>query len=397
MKCRGCGSETSADFAFCPKCGSSLTARPSPAERRTQASSECSGAPAIEAASPRATPREGAEGDRRPVTVLFADLSGFTKLAETRDPEEVAGLVDRCLGTMAEVIYRYEGTVDKYMGDCVMALFGAPIAHEDDPERAISAALSMRDEAAALSQEIDARLRSAAAPEEPLLTLHIGINTGMVVAGAIGNDRRREYTVLGDSVNVAARLGAAARRGEVIVGDSTYRLARHAFTFEPLGELNLKGRAEPMLAHRVLRNQARPRSGRGLKSHGLTTPLIGRDEAIQQLHAAFDRMLQRQTQVVSIIGEAGVGKSRLMNELFERLVEDGWLERERVAVRRATCSSLGEQTYGVLAALLRDAYSVASDDQPELAQQKLVSGLEALGADAEGIYRTSSLLAHVLG
>src|SRR6266496_5201696 len=134
MKCRGCGSETSADFAFCPKCGSkldaacpscgfacpadfafcpkcgsSLTARPSPAERRTQASSECSGAPAIEAASLRATPREGAEGDRRPVTVLFADLSGFTKLAETRDPEEVAGLVDRCLGTMAEVIYRYEG------------------------------------------------------------------------------------------------------------------------------------------------------------------------------------------------------------------------------------------------------------------------------------------------
>src|SRR5262249_5976014 len=157
-----------------------------------------------------------------------------------------------CLGAMAEAIYRYEGTVDKYIGDCVMALFGAPVAHENDPERAIHAALEMRQRIAAIDREL------AANQAEPVLTLHVGVNTGTVVAGAIGHDRRRDYTVLGDAVNVAARLEAAADSGEIVVGFETHRRACHAFDFEPLGELSLKGKSRPLAAYRVLGPLARP-------------------------------------------------------------------------------------------------------------------------------------------
>src|SRR5688500_15934294 len=212
MGCSECGFEVATDFAFCPKCGSKLSrACPSCGLTWTPEFAFCPKcgarlggsppAPSLPAADQRLArlqdlmPAEFAEqlrvaaeagaasGERRPVTILFADLSGFTALSETLDPEDLAALVDRCLGAMADAIYRYQGTVDKYIGDCVMALFGAPVAHEDDPERAIRAALEMRDQIAAIATQ-------GANP----LSLHVGINTGVVVAGAVGSDRRREYT-----------------------------------------------------------------------------------------------------------------------------------------------------------------------------------------------------------
>src|SRR6266542_3876083 len=261
MQCGGCGYDAPAEFAFCPKCGSKLSAacpscgfacppdfgfcpkcgaRIASGEPIASAVSTAVAPPVLPSAEERlatlrelmptalterleAGPDNGAavERERRPVTVLFADLSGFTALAETTDPEDLATLLDRCLRAMAEAIYRYQGTVDKYIGDCVMALFGAPVAHEDDPERAIRAALEMRDQIAAI----------AAQGTSPL-SLHVGINTGVVVAGAVGSDRRREYTVLGDAVNVAARLEGVATDGDIIVGEPSYRLARHVAAFE---------------------------------------------------------------------------------------------------------------------------------------------------------------------
>lgn len=235
MQCAGCGFEAAPAFAFCPRCGGKLQAAcaccgftcppefafcprcgarqaPAAAPPRAVLPSAEERLAALQrripedlAAKRRTAAEAGtAEGERRPVTILFADLSGFTALSETRDPEQVAMLVDHCLGAMAEAIYRYEGTVDKYIGDCVMALFGAPVAQENDPERAIHAALDMRQRLARINAELSAQ---PADDGEALLSFHIGINTGAVVAGAVGHDRRREYTVLGDAVNVAAPRG----------------------------------------------------------------------------------------------------------------------------------------------------------------------------------------------
>jgi class 3 adenylate cyclase/tetratricopeptide (TPR) repeat protein len=421
MPCPGCAFEVAPEFAFCPKCGLKLPAacpscgfacppefsfcpkcgaRQAPeapaqavlptAEQRLTVLQERM--PEDLAAKLRAATEAGsAAGERRPVTMLFADISGFTALAEALDPEEVATLIDRCLGAMAEAIYRYEGTVDKYIGDCVMALFGAPVAHENDPERAIHAALEMRRRVAAINDEL------AVGQTDPMLTMHVGVNTGVVVAGAVGHDRRRDYTVLGDAVNVAARLEAAAGPGEVVVGPETHHRTRHVFDFEPLGELTLKGKAAPLAAYRVLGPLATPGSARGLEALGLKSRLVGRDGELEQLLAAFDRALRGRTQVVSLIGEAGAGKSRLLRELFERLQAEGRLAPERVAVRTASCSALGEQPYGVLSAFFREAYGLAPSDPASVARQKLLDGLAMLGADAEALARTAPLVGHVLG
>jgi adenylate cyclase len=419
--CPSCGFASPPDFAFCPKCGARLAGATG-----TSASGQAAPiwssqvAPGLPSADERLAALQRlmpdtlaeelrtaavgtAESERRPVTVLFADLSGFTALSEALDIEETAAFVDRCLRAMAESIYRYQGTVDKYIGDAVMALFGAPVAHEDDPERAIRAALDMRESIAAVRAELGRHAdgmtasRTPGAAVEPALSLHVGINTGVVVAGPVGSDRRREYTVLGDAVNVAARLETAAGNGEVIVGEPTYRLARHAVAFEPLGELSLKGKAEPLPAYRVVGLLAEPRSSRGLEAHALSAPLIGRDDELGQLMTAFDRMLHDRTQVVSLIGEAGAGKSRLLRELLGRLESEGRLANARVTIRRAVCSALGEEAYGVLGAIFRDAWGIAPDDPGAVAREKIGVGLAALEQSPEAIALAAPLIGHVLG
>lgn len=148
-------------------------------------------------------------GERRHVTVLFADIAGFTSMAEQLDPEEVTELVNPCLASLSESIYAYEGTVDKFIGDAVMAIFGAPLAHEDDPERALRAALDMRARIEQVNGELQAEGRKP-------LGLHIGVNSGMVVAGGVGSDLRMEYTVMGDTVNLASRLEGVATSGQIL-------------------------------------------------------------------------------------------------------------------------------------------------------------------------------------
>src|SRR5689334_1570124 len=189
MACGSCGFDAAPDFAFCPKCGQRLTT--------AGAATTAQPPPALAAESPA-----DKETDRRPVTVLFADLSGFTALSERLDPEDVRALQSDLIKEMSESVQRFDGFVEKYVGDAVMAVFGAPIAHEDDPERALRAALSMRSRVHALSEHWAQRL------ERPL-ELHIGINTGPVVAGQLGTSGLAAYAVTGDTVNVAARIQSA--------------------------------------------------------------------------------------------------------------------------------------------------------------------------------------------
>ena len=178
------------------------------------------------------------QGERRQVTVIFADISGFTALSERLDPEEVASFVNDCMKELVDAVYQYEGMVDKFIGDCIMAVFGAPIALEDDAERALRASLAMRERLEAFNRRWIDKLK------EPL-SLHIGINSGTVIAGNVGNDLRMSYTVMGDTVNVASRLEGAATHGQIFVSQSTHRLASGAFQFRALDPISVKGKKEP--------------------------------------------------------------------------------------------------------------------------------------------------------
>ena len=322
------------------------------------------------------------------MTVLFADLSGFTALAERLDPEEVRAFQNALFETFAQTIARYDGFVEKFVGDAVLAVFGAPVAHEDDPARACVAALVMLERGAALSHEWAGRLGQP-------VTLHVGIHTGPVVAGSLGDAAGAAYAVTGDTVNTTSRLLAAAAPGTILVSETTYVLVQHRFAFESASELGLRGKAEPIVVHRLLGALAEPGSARGLAALGLAAPLVGRTDELDQLLAAFDRMQRGRAQVVSLVGEAGTGKSRLIAELLARLDADGQLAG--TAVRRAACSSLGEPTYGVFGALFREAYQVDPADSLDMARQKLAAGLRALGARDEEARAITPVLSYVLG
>jgi predicted ATPase/class 3 adenylate cyclase len=328
------------------------------------------------------------DGDRRPVTVLFADLAGFTALSEGLDPEDVRAIQADLFREMSASIEHYDGFVEKFVGDAVMAVFGAPRAHEDDPERGLRAALLMRDRMGAVSSRWERRVGRP-------LALHIGVNTGPVVAGRIGSTTDGAYAVTGDTVNTASRLQSAAPPGEILIGDATYQLTHHAFAFAPREEVPLKGKSEPVGVHRLLGPLAAPRSARGLEGLGLAAPLVGRELELRRMEKAFDDMRAGRAQVLSLIGEPGAGKSRLQREFFARLEAGGRLEG--TTIRRAACSALGEQTYGAVAALLRDAYGVGHGDSIEVARSKLAAGLETLGVGVEDRAAMAAALARVFG
>jgi len=339
LTCSGCGLALEPDFAFCPRCGA--------ARRPGQAAPEA---------------------DRRQVTVLFADLSGFTALSERLDAERVRAFQNVLFETLAQTITRYDGFVEKFVGDAVLAVFGAPVAHEDDPARACDAALEMLERVAALSREWAVRLGQP-------VTLHVGIHTGPVVAGSLGGAAGDAYAVTGDTVNTTSRLLTAATPGTILTSEATRGLAQHRFAFESAGELMLRGKTEPFVVHRLVGALAEPGSSRGLAALGLAAPLVGRTDELDQLLSAFERMERGRTQVVSLVGEAGTGKSRLIAEFLARLDADGRLAR--TAVRRAACSSLGEPTYGVFGALFREAYQVEPADPTAIAPVlSYVLGLE---------------------
>ena len=394
--CAGCGYEASRDFAFCPRCGARLprlcSACAQPCESDFAFCPHCGAPqrpsatePAAKPASPEAADRHA---DRRHVTVLFADLSGFTTLAERLDPEDVRAFQSRLFETLGGVITRYDGFVEKFVGDAVLAVFGAPVAHEDDPERACDAALEMLERCSTLSREWESRLG------QPVV-LHIGIHTGPVVAGQLGGAAGSAYAVTGDTVNTTARLLGAAPPGTVLISDATHTLVRHRFASEPSGELTLRGKTEPVAVHRLMGAQTQRGSARGLAALGLTSPFVGRKDELDQLVAAFRRMRRGQAQVVSLVGEAGIGKSRLVAELMARLERDARLAD--VAVRHAMCSSLGEAAYGIFGTLFREAYQIDSADSLDVARQKLTATLSALGAREAEANAIAPVLSYLLG
>ena len=255
--CPSCGFCCEAEFVFCPRCGAARGADRSGAEPNSAPSAAVvlSSAPAISSLPTLLPEALRRETDRRQVTILFADLSGFTALAERIDPEEVRAFQSALFDTLAQATLGHGGFVDKFMGDAVLAVFGAPIAHEDDPERALQTALDMLARATALSADWEARLGQP-------VTLHIAVHTGPVVAGSLGHAAGAAYEVTGDTVNTASRLLGAAAPGTILVSDATHALARHRFAFQADGEVTLRGKARPIGVHRLLGRLTAPQSAR---------------------------------------------------------------------------------------------------------------------------------------
>jgi class 3 adenylate cyclase len=317
LPCSSCGFINEAGENFCGGCGQRLTS--APAGPPPPAAAPCTAAevrPSLVAYTPKHLAekilkgRSALEGSRV-VTVLFADSAGFTALAERRDPEEVHRMIDRCFALITAEVHRFEGTINQYTGDGVMALFGAPIAHEDGPRRAVHAALGIQRALRDDSKELRAQQRGLALP------MRIGINTGPVVVGRIGDDLRMDYTAVGDTTNLAARLQQVARPGSVIVSEATHRAIAGFFETLDLGELAVKGHA-PVRAFEVLRPRGRRARLDVAVERGLT-PLVARERELAILLDLFRQVKAGRGQAVIVTGEAGVGKSRLLLEFRNAL------------------------------------------------------------------------------
>jgi class 3 adenylate cyclase/tetratricopeptide (TPR) repeat protein len=325
------------------------------------------------------TSRSAIEGERKQVTVMFADVSGFTAMSERLDPEDVHDIMDRAFEVILEAVHRYEGTINQFLGDGVMALFGAPIAHEDHANRALSAALMISRNLAPLRDEI----RGTYGRE---FLIRIGINTGPVVVGAIGRDLRMDYTAVGDTTNLAARLLSVAKPGQIVASRYTQHLRDGFFVFEDLGEFEVKGKTHPVRAYALtgeMRGQTRLEVS---KARGLT-PLVGREVELAYLRDAQERSAAGQGGVVVIIGEPGLGKSRLLYEFVRPL--------ESTAVVEASCVSHGGSIpYHPILESLGRYFDLVDGLTDEQTRQRLHHGLATLGL---GEASALDLLAHFLG
>jgi adenylate cyclase len=383
VTCSQCGTDHPAGARFCMACGAPLAracaacGTPAPPEARFCLS--C-GAP-LAAASPIAAGPMAPAGaqperleERRRATILFADLSGFTAASESLDPEAARSLSNRCLRRLAEEVVRYGGTVDKFIGDNVMAVFGVPVSHEDDAERAVRAALAMQQAMRELGDQ------------GMTLSLRVGVNTGEVIAGAVGDS----YTVMGDAVNVAARLQAAAPVGGIVVGERTFRATREAIEYGELGTLSLKGKTEPVPAWQALGAATAQRASTSVRRQA---PLVGRRDELELIESLAARAVhERRRQLVTILGEAGVGKSRLLSEIVARLRADDLI----AAVHEGRCLPYGAGVaYWALAEVVRADCAIDERDDAGAAWEKLSRRVaELTGEDGP---RTAAVIGRSLG
>jgi len=369
-RCPACGTLNSEGGKYCTGCGVALavTGPPTPGPRP------------VEEASPAYTPaylvekilttRSALEGERKLVTVLFADVADSSMLAQRIDAEPLHRLMGHVLRLVAEAVHRYEGTVNQYLGDGLMALFGAPIAVEDHPLRAVQAALAIQETVRGYSADFHRE-------HGVELRLRVGINTGPVVVGRIGDDLRMDYTAVGNTTHIAARMQALAEPGDILIADATHRFVEGYVLSEPRGPLEVRGQREPVGVYRVTgrrrwRSRLEMHAARGL------THLAGRRREVALLHDCFKRAEAGHGQVVGIVGEPGIGKSRLVYELHACLADEvaDWLEGYCVAYGRT-------QPYGPILEMLRTELHIEEGDHALQLQSKLRHGVQHLDAALE--------------
>jgi class 3 adenylate cyclase/tetratricopeptide (TPR) repeat protein len=301
--------------------------------------------------------RHSMVGERRVITMLFCDVKGSTAAAEKVDPEIWTDIMNGVFEYMIRPIYKYEGLVPRLMGDAILAFFGAPITHEDDPQRAVLAGLEIQEGIKSYAGEIHLKHGLE-------FGLRVGINTGMVVVGEIGSDLRMEYTAIGDAINLAARMEQTATVGTIQISEETYKLVAPFFDVEPLGEVEVKGKSAPVKTYRVLTAKATPGHLRGLE--GLSSPLVGREAQLDLLSRRLRRLEKGAGSFVAVVGEAGLGKSTLIVEL-KKSHEYGsyqWLRGDALSYTRSI-------SYFPWRQIIRQSLDVHEADSPAEVRKKL--------------------------
>ncbi len=349
-RCAGCGTALRAAAKFCDECGHAVAATPAPARAVAVAPA---GYTPKHLADKILTSRSAIEGERKQVTVVFVDCAGFTALSTRLDPEDLHGIMDGCFQHLLDAVHRYEGTVNQFTGDGIMALFGAPISHEDHAVRGVAAALAMQ-------QAVQAYAETLRSERGVQLAVRIGLNSGPVVVGKIGDDLRMDYTAQGETVNLAARLQQAAEPGGILISEATMRLAGGYFVLHEAGELTLKGLPLPVRTFSVT-GQRRRRARFDLSIERGLTPLVGRRRELDALGEALDRAIAGRGHIVSVVGPAGIGKSRLLYELRRGLDE------EAVTYLEGRCHPHSVQPFDLIVQLLQANFGL-EDGEPERVQ-----------------------------
>ncbi|MFC1859015.1 adenylate/guanylate cyclase domain-containing protein [Thermodesulfobacteriota bacterium] len=368
--CPECGFANSPTFKFCGKCGYDLRKPEEP--------------PPIDYTEPQAytpkflvdkilTNRSAIEGERKLVTVLFADVANFTAISEKLDPEEVHQIMDGCFKILMDEIHRYEGTINQFTGDGVMALFGAPVAHEDHAQRACYASLAMqntlREYAEKLEQDfgIDFKMR-------------MGLNSGPVIVGTIGDDLRMDYTAVGDTTNLAARMEKVADSGTITVSANTYKITKDFFEFKSLGQVQIKGKEKSQAAYELVRESEVATRIEAALAKGLTR-FVGREKEMDALQEAFEKARSGRGQVVGIVGEAGVGKSRLLLELQKALLEGTYTYLEGRCLHYG-----GAMPLLPILDILRSYFEVKEGDREFVIKKKMTEKIREFDERYERIY-----------
>jgi class 3 adenylate cyclase len=374
MICPRCKTENSETKNFCHECGAKLVMYCPHCNTEILPADKFCGECGLKLKESEPQTKELAdiksEGERKHITVLFSDLVGYTSMSEGLDPEEVKEIMSHIFDRISQTIYKYEGFIDKFIGDAVMALFGVPRAHEDDPVRAIKAAKEIHYRVEAMSLKIAKKIGKPFA-------MHTGINTGLVVTGDIEYDKLFG-SVTGDTVNLASRLKDLAKPGEILVGPKTYQQAEGYFTFKDLDPVRVKGKAEPLPVYRVLSQKKRP-----VKIHhlfDLKAHLIGRNTELTQLIEATEKVKQGKNIIISVCGDAGTGKSRLIEEYKSTLAtqEIQWLEGHA----HAHCQNI---PYFPMIDMLNLVWGIDESDPPDRLRIKIESSIERLIEKKENI------------
>jgi class 3 adenylate cyclase/tetratricopeptide (TPR) repeat protein len=367
--CPVCGNQPRPGATFCDQCGAPLRDQPATASPESLRAGSQMAQPSISKppAEKILTTRGVLAGERKQVTVLFADLKGSLELLADRDPEEARQILDPVLERMMEAVHRYEGTVNQVMGDGIMALFGAPLAHEDHALRACYAALAIQD----AIQRYAEQARHTHGIE---VQIRVGLNSGEAVVRAIGSDLHLDYTAVGQTTHLAARMEQLARPGAILLTAETWRLVEGYFDVKPLGAVPVKGLTTPVQTYELIRAEAARSRLQIAAARGLT-PFVGRGAELAALHQMLERAAEGHGQVVALVGEPGAGRSRLIYELTQTLSPSDWL----IIESRAASYGQGMPYLPVLE-LLKTYFQLADRDDPRQVRVQLTAKLLAMDA-----------------
>ena len=357
MKCTNCQTENPEVAKFCMNCGTPLPGEMSSSNTggNTKFKVDQYLPQELITKLEAARSHDAMVGERRVITMLFCDVKGSTAAAEKVDPEIWTEIMNGVFEYMIRPIYKYEGLVPRLMGDAILAFFGAPITHEDDPQRAVLAGLEIQEGIKPYAEEI--RLKHGLE-----FGLRVGINTGLVVVGEIGSDLRMEYTAIGDAINLAARMEQTAQVGTIQISDETYKLVAPFFNVESLGEVEIKGKSAPIQTYRVLGVKSTPGQLRGLD--GLTSPLVGREAQLSLLKDRMKDLAEGAGSIVAVVGEAGLGKSTLISALKKSDSRFVWLRGDSLSYTRSV-------SYHPWRQVIRQAIGAHEDDSPADLRAKL--------------------------